>query len=267
MTIDGRKISEQLQEEISKRVKDLSFTPILCDIIVGNDAVSFSYVRIKQRAAEKCGFEFQAIALPEDSTEAEVIAAIEKAQAQERLCGLIVQLPLPKHLNDNEILSAINPAVDVDVINPVTPGQFVSPTPAAILHILDSLMLDLTVEKFLVLGQGNLVGKPVAESLQARGYDVTVADENTPNTNELMKEASVIISGVGKPKLITGRKVKDNVIVIDAGTSESDGTIVGDVDFESVSAKARFVTPSPGGVGPITVAKLLENTLISAERH
>ncbi len=183
-----------------------------------------------------------------------------------------MQLPLPSHLNAERILAAIGEQVDVDLLNPVTSQKFygnqttfIPPTAGAILHILDSLPIDLSQEKFLVLGQGSLVGKPVTHLLNNRNYNISAADINTTDTVELMLGASVIISGVGKPKLITGDNVTDGVVIIDAGTSESAGKIAGDVDFDSVEKKARFITPVPGGVGPVTVAKLIENVVTVAE--
>lgn len=211
--------------------------------------------------------EFSLLNLPSDSTEQEVIDAIQAEQTKPNLCGLIVQLPLPKSLNTENILSAIAPEVDVDVISPQEYSDLIPPTAGAIMQILNSLPINLMDEKFLVLGQGDLVGKPIAKELRMRGYTVDTATEATENKAELLKSATVVISGVGKAGILTGDQVSDGVIIIDAGTSESGGSIAGDVDFESVAPKAKFITPSPGGVGPVTVAKLLENVLEVAKNR
>ncbi len=268
--INGRGIAAQLFFDITRQVAGLPFKPVLCDVVVGNDPVSLSYVKIKGKRAKECGMDFLLVQLPDHSTDEEVIAAIKKAQEHKNLCGIIVQLPLPPHLDSERILQNINLEVDVDGINPQSAHSFqaeklVPPTPGAILHILESLQIDLSKEKFVILGQGDLVGKPVAENLKELGYEVETAVQDTPNRAELLKRATVIITGVGKAGILKGSEVSENIIVIDAGTSESSGSISGDVDFESVAPKAKMITPSPGGVGPVTVAKLLENVLKVAQ--
>ncbi len=266
--INGRGIAAQLFFDITRQVARLPFKPVLCDVVVGADPVSLSYVNIKGKRAKECGMEFSLVQLPENATEEEVIAAIEREQENKNLCGLIVQLPLPANLDAARILSHINLAVDVDGLNPQfgeSGSALIPPTPGAIMEILNSLQIDLSKEKFVVLGQGDLVGKPVTKLLQAEGYDVKTILADTENRAEILKSATAIISGVGKAGVLTGDEVGDNVIVVDAGTSEEGGSIAGDVDFDSVAPKARMITPSPGGVGPVTVAKLLENVLTVAK--
>ncbi|HZX73234.1 MAG TPA: bifunctional 5,10-methylenetetrahydrofolate dehydrogenase/5,10-methenyltetrahydrofolate cyclohydrolase, partial [Cyclobacteriaceae bacterium] len=236
--------------------------------------VSLSYVNIKGKRAQECGMEFSLVQLSETATDEEVIQAIQTEQQKQNLCGLIVQLPLPQGLNSELILQAINPEIDVDGINPMTKNTLttplVPPTAGAIMHILDSLVedfsMDLQSQKYVVLGNGDLVGKPVAQELQKRGFNFTTVLSETQNRAEILRTATVIISGVGKAGVLTGEEVSEGVIIIDAGTSESGGSIAGDVDFETVAPKAKLITPSPGGVGPVTVAKLLENVLINAEQ-
>lgn len=272
--INGRGIAAQLFFDITREVARLPFKPVLCDVVVGNDPVSLSYVNIKGKRAKECGMEFSLVQLPETSTEEEIIGTIKQQQENKNLCGLIVQLPLPANLDANRILEQISLEIDVDAINPQAANSsqaqnLVPPTAGAILHILNSLpsdiVPDLSKEKFVVLGQGDLVGKPVTENLQALGYEVETILADTPNRAEILKSATVIISGVGKAGILNGDEVGENVVVIDAGTSESGGSIAGDVDFATVAPKARMITPSPGGVGPITVAKLLENVLKVAQ--
>lgn len=265
--IDGRAIAVHLFNSITEQVAALPFKPILCDVVVGDDPVSLSYVKIKQKKAESCGMEFSLLHLPADSTEQEVIDAIHAEQTKKNLCGLIVQLPLPKHLNSENILSQISPEIDVDVISGEEYSDLIPPTAGAIMQILNSLPIVLPDENYLVLGQGDLVGKPIAKELRLRGCIIETATEDTENKAELLKSATVVISGVGKAGILTGDQISEGVIVIDAGTSESGGSIAGDVDFDSVSPKAKFITPSPGGVGPVTVAKLLENVLEVAKNR
>jgi len=277
MKIDGRALAQDLNLHTQARINKLSSRPLLVDIVVGADPASLSYVGIKQRTAKKFGMDFEAVELPEQSSTEQVITKIQEISARPELCGLIVQVPLPKHLDQQAILDSIPIAVDVDLLNQESAKKFyntnsstlkdslIPPTAAAILYILDSLSEDWKSKKFLVVGRGELVGKPVAFLLKQRGLNVEVAHTQTTNTEELLQTSDVIISGVGKSGFITGDKIKDGVIIIDAGTSEANGTIAGDVDFISCELKAKYITPVPGGVGPLTVAKLLENVLIVVE--
>ncbi len=268
--IDGRAIAASLFSDIKKRVESLSFQPLLCDVIVGSDIVSLSYVHIKEKRAQQCGMDFSLIHLPEVSNEEVVIQAIQTEQKKSNLSGLIVQLPLPGHLDSVKVLEAIDTVVDVDGINPNSTHELVPPTAGAIMYILDVVAeqnsINLSEQNYAVIGNGDLVGKPVAEQLKKRGYNFTTVLADTENRANILKSATVIISGVGKASILKGDEVSDGVIVIDAGTSEEGGSIAGDVEFETVGRKARLITPSPGGVGPVTVAKLLENVLIVAEQ-
>ncbi len=263
--INGRAIAADLFKSISKDVTDLPFKPVLCDVVVGEDPVSLSYVKIKGKRAKECGMEFSLVQIPETSNDEEVCNAILTEQQKDELCGLIVQLPLPDGFKTERILSMISEEVDVDAINPRSESKLVPPTAGAIVHILNTLPVNLYEENILVLGQGDLVGKPVADLLKEQGVNVLTATEETENRAQLLKDATIVISGVGKAGILKGDELSDGVIVIDAGTSESGGSISGDADFESIQPKARYITPSPGGVGPVTVAKLLENVLIVAK--
>lgn len=272
MLIDGRSIASNLNLHTKQRVAKLKVRPLLVDIVVGDDAASLSYVAIKEKKAQEAGLAFELHQLPQTATNEEVIAKIDDIAAREELSGLIIQLPLPEHLDTQQILNRIPSHVDVDLLNSSSSEQFyagqaklVPPTAGAILHILDSLPEDWASKQFLVLGQGELVGKPTAYLLQQRGWQVVVADSRTENISALMSEADCIISGVGKSGIITGSQIKDGVIIIDAGTSEAEGAITGDVEFSSVEPKTKYLTPVPGGVGPVTVAKLLENVVVVAE--
>lgn len=279
MIIDGRTLAKDLNLHTQDRINKLPYRPLLVDVVVGNDPASLSYVGIKERTAKKYGMDFELHHLPEESSTESVVEVIQELGKREELAGLIIQIPLPPHLDQQKILNAIPVRVDVDLLNAETSdkfyandGELIPPTAGAILHILDSLPEDWMQKKFVVLGRGELVGKPITHLLKQRGYNVEVVHSQTENSAELLRQADVIISGVGKPNFITGDQVKDGVIIIDAGTSEavdvapgSASKISGDVDFESCEPKAKFITPVPGGVGPITVAKLLENVVKVAE--
>jgi methylenetetrahydrofolate dehydrogenase (NADP+)/methenyltetrahydrofolate cyclohydrolase len=270
--IDGKKISERILTELKTEVSKIPFKPLFCDVLVGNDPVSLSYVKIKGRCAEKIGISFKLVRFPENIAEEELIGEIKNLNQMENICGLIVQLPLPADLDKRAILDAIDPVIDVDCMGTVNSQKFYAgdlrlppPTAAAIMIILDSINADLTNKNILVIGQGKLVGKPVSFLLEKRGLKINVADKYTKDIPTLIGAADILITAAGKAGLIRGAMIKPGSIVIDAGTSESNGGIVGDVDFKSVSAKAAYVSPVPGGVGPVTVSMLLKNVLYSAK--
>lgn len=271
--IDGKKIRDNILENVKKGVADLPFQPVFCDVLVGSDPVSAQYVRMKGRTAESVGIHFHNADFKEDITTEELIAEIQKINNIPNMCGLIVQLPLPAHLDKKRILDSIPANIDVDCLGQEASTVFYNssidigyPTALSCVHILDSLNLNLTDKKIVVVGQGQLVGMPVAHLLKIRGLSVDIAVRHTENKDDLLKNADIIISGTGAGKLITGDKVKEGVVIIDAGTSESNGSIVGDVDLESVQGIASYVSPVPGGVGPVTVAILLQNVLKVAQK-
>lgn len=273
MIIDGKKIAEQKEIILRERVQALPFKPVFCDVLVGDDAVQRSYVHIKGRAAQRVGIAFSLQEFSSSITTPELIRAMAELSTLPNMAGLIVQLPLPGTLDTIEVLNAIDPMVDVDCIGPKNSYAFFSgqhvlppPTAAAIITLLDSLNINFSDKQFLIVGQGPLVGKPVTHLLKQRNFNVATADRSTENLNMLLGSADVIISGVGKPGLITGDIIKSGSIVIDAGTAETDGGIVGDIDFDSVSKVASWASPVPGGVGPVTVSELLSNVVTVAER-
>jgi methylenetetrahydrofolate dehydrogenase (NADP+)/methenyltetrahydrofolate cyclohydrolase len=269
--INGRKIAQEILDKLKLEVSKLNFQLIFCDVLIGNNAVSLSYVKAKARKAQEIGLDFKILQLLENVSTDEVIENINEIQKNPHLCGLIVQLPLPAQIDKQKVLNAINPNVDVDCLGQVNIEAFYSgrplifpPTTAAILEIIDLLKVDLKEKKFLVIGQGDLVGKPITYALKARGLNVSVVDKSTADLKSLTAEADVIISGAGHAQLLTSEFIKPSTILIDAGTAESAGSIVGDIDMESVRDKASILAPVPGGVGPITVAKLLENAVSRA---
>jgi methylenetetrahydrofolate dehydrogenase (NADP+)/methenyltetrahydrofolate cyclohydrolase len=273
MVINGKNIAAEILSGLKKRLAEVAFQPVLCDVLVGADPVSLSYVNIKEKTAKSIGIKFRLIQLPQNSLTGQVVTAIHDAQKDQDLCGLIVQLPLPDQMDREQVLNSIHPSVDVDVINPASNKRFylnrgvmTPPTAGAVLYLLQSLHLPLSEMEFLVIGQGELVGKPVTHLLRHQGYSVVTADSSTKDLASLTKVADIVISGTGQGKLVAGPMLKPGAVVIDAGTSESGATIVGDVDLVSVEEVASAVSPVPGGVGPVTVAKLLENVVITAER-
>jgi len=271
--VDGRKLSKEILEEIKKEVPKLSFVPVFCDVLVGSDPSSVQYVNLKKKIALSLGIKFQDAYFEENITTQELITEVEKLNKIENMCGLIVQLPLPEHIDTKKVLAHIDTSIDVDCLgedagdvfykeNPTT----IPPTAGACMYLLDSLKINLKNKSIVVLGDGDLVGKPVSRMLYLRNLPYNVVDKKTENKEELIKNADVIISGIGVGGYIKNDMIKEGVTIIDAGTSESRGSIVGDVDFDSVKEKASFISPVPGGVGPVTVAMLFNNVLEVARR-
>ncbi|MFA5777909.1 MAG: bifunctional 5,10-methylenetetrahydrofolate dehydrogenase/5,10-methenyltetrahydrofolate cyclohydrolase [Candidatus Paceibacterota bacterium] len=270
--IDGRKIRDEILSKIKSEVVALPFKPVFCDVLVGEDPASIQYVQIKERTAEAVGISFYKANFSESITTDNLVREINVLNNMKNMCGIIIQLPLPSHLNQEMILNAIDPKLDVDCLGTIASEKFYNgestisfPAALSCMALLDSLNLDLTTKKIVVLGQGMLVGKPVTALLRARNLSPEIITNETPNKEEIIKQSEVIISGMGKGKYLTGDMIKEGTVLIDAGTSESNGGIVGDVDLESVKDVAGYVSPVPGGVGPVTVAMLLNNVLIVAK--
>jgi methylenetetrahydrofolate dehydrogenase (NADP+)/methenyltetrahydrofolate cyclohydrolase len=266
--IDGKKLSQQILAEIKKEVESLPFKPIFCDILVGEDKASVQYVNMKAQAAESVGMVFKKAVFPSSITTPELLEEIKILNKIPNMCGIILQLPLPAHIDTRLALDAIDSSLDVDCLGSVGSGNFYSgknvlgfPTALACMELIDSLNLDLKNKKIVVMGQGELVGKPVTALLKFRGFLPATVASKTENKETILKEADLIISGIGKGKYITGDMIKNGAILIDGGTSELGAGIVGDVDLDSVKDIAGYVSPVPGGVGPMTVAMLLKNVL------
>ena len=279
--IDGRKISKEILDEIKKEIGSLSFQPVFCDVLVGDDPVSRQYVNMKKHTAEEIGIHFHEAFFPSNITTENLEKEIEVLNKIPNMCGIIIQLPLPENLNQDKILNAVDSRLDVDCLNAITSEKFYNgdfslgfPAALACMYLLDSLNLNLEDKKIVVLGRGKLVGKPVSALLKFRGLNPIVITRKTParnaygiavaggeNKEEILKKADIIISGMGKGQYIKGNMIKKGAIIIDAGTSESNSGIVGDVDLESVKDVAGFVSPVPGGVGPMTIAILFRNVL------
>ncbi|MFA6999504.1 MAG: bifunctional 5,10-methylenetetrahydrofolate dehydrogenase/5,10-methenyltetrahydrofolate cyclohydrolase [Candidatus Paceibacterota bacterium] len=272
--IDGRKLSKEILAEVKQEIALLPFVPVFCDILVGDNPVPLQYVNMKRRKAEELGIRFHEAFFPYDISTDDLVKEIQKINKIENMCGVIVQLPLPENLDQVKVLDAVNSHLDVDCLSTTTSDKFYNgdlflgfPTALACMAILDSLNLDLTNKKIVVMGQGKLVGKPVSALLEFRNLKVEIVRSKTENKEEILKEADVVISGMGQGKYIKGDIIKEGVVLIDAGSSESDSGIIGDVDLESVEKVAGFVSPVPGGVGPMTVAMLFRNVLKVAQNR
>lgn len=271
--IDGRKLSKEILEKVKNEVRKLNFQPVFCDVLVGDDPVSAQYVQMKMKTAEKVGIHFHRANFKSNITTEELIKEIKVLNKIPNMCGIIIQLPLPESLDKRVVLDSIDSHLDVDCLGAAASQEFYSgnvdigfPTALACMALLDSLKIDLQNKKIVVLGQGMLVGKPVTALLKFRNLSPEIITSQTLNKKDLIKEADVVISGIGQGKYITGDMIKTGAILIDAGTSESEGGIVGDIDIESVQNVAGYVSPVPGGVGPVTVAMLLNNVLKVAQK-
>ena len=232
------------------------------------------YVRNKKRACEEVGINSLEIALPENVTEQALLDEIDKLNLNPDIHGILVQLPLPKHISEDNVIKAISPEKDVDAFHPINVGgimtgkyTFLPCTPAGVMSLLDHYNVELSGKKCVVLGRSNIVGKPMAHLLMERNATVTICHSKTSDLNEELRRADVLVVAIGKPEYIRGESVKDGAVVIDVGINRtSEGKLVGDVHFESVSEKASLITPVPGGVGPMTITTLLRNTL-TAFKH
>jgi 5,10-methylene-tetrahydrofolate dehydrogenase/methenyl tetrahydrofolate cyclohydrolase len=270
--IDGRKLSKEILEEVEREVKTLSFVPVFCDVLVGSDPASAQYVGMKAKKAESVGIKFHSANFPETITTEELIKEIEVINKIPNMCGVILQLPLPESIDKQKVLDAVDPRLDVDCLGAIQTAEFYAgnsklgfPTALACMALLNSVNIDLKDKNIVVMGQGALVGKPVTALLKFRGLTPNIITRQTENKEELVKNADVIITGMGQGSYIKGEMLKPGVVLIDAGTSESNHAIVGDVDSESVKDVASYLSPVPGGVGPVTVAMLLKNVLTVAK--
>lgn len=272
MLIDGKILAEGVLKNLQVRVQNLSFQPRLIDVVVESDPVQMQYARSKKKAAESIGVHCQIHPLPEAITSEGLREILQKMNVAQ-INGLLVQLPLPYYIDVAHVLDVINPSIDVDCLTSFCKASFykgdpifVPPTAQGVLYMLESLGISLASKNILVLGQGELVGKPTAQVLRNKGLIVETADKYTPDIQDKIKQADVLIAATGQPGLITGDICKPGSIIIDAGTSEQAGEVVGDVEVETVREVASFLSPVPGGLGPLTVAMLLQNVIVSAEK-
>lgn len=273
--VNGNKIASQILQKLAQQVKILKkkkITPSLGVILVGQDKPSQTYVRKKGEACQKIGVKFVLKKYPANISTDKLINQLKIIQRKEKLTGLIIQLPLPKHIKTNKVLEYLNPALDVDYLTETNLGKLISgnyelepPTAGAILEILRYYKVNLIGKRVVLIGAGPLVGRPLANLLFLHRATVTVCNSATKNIREITRKADILISGVGKYNLIRGSMIKKGAKVIDAGVSFYQGKIYGDINFNEIKKRASLVTLTPGGVGPITVAKLLENVVKNAK--
>ncbi|MEA1953226.1 MAG: bifunctional methylenetetrahydrofolate dehydrogenase/methenyltetrahydrofolate cyclohydrolase FolD [Campylobacterota bacterium] len=275
--INGKKLSQKVQETVSTEVETLkqekNIVPGLAVLLIGDDPASHAYVKMKAKACEKVGFYSITHNMPDTISQDEIIATIEMMNNNPRIDGILVQLPLPKHIDTEKILEVINPEKDVDGFHAYNVGRlvtgldgFVACTPLGVMKMFEAYNIDLQGKDVCVVGASNIVGKPMASLLLNANATVTVTHIFTKDLKSHTSKADIIVVGVGVPGLIKEDMVKEGAVVIDIGINRiEDGSLVGDVDFKNVSAKCSFITPVPGGVGPMTIAMLLSNTLKAAK--
>lgn len=272
--IDGKAISAQIKEECREKVaayKEKGIEIALAVIQVGADPASSVYVRNKKKACEFCGMTSLSYELPEETTQEELLTLISKLNADNTVNGILVQLPLPGHIDENLVIRMIDPKKDVDGFHPQSVGAlcigqpgFISCTPAGIIQLLKRSNIEIAGKECVVVGRSNIVGKPMALLLLRENGTVTVCHSRTKDLKEVTKRADILIVAIGKPKFITGEYVKEGAVVIDVGIHRrEDNSLCGDVDFESVAEKTSAITPVPGGVGPMTIAMLMHNCVES----
>lgn len=274
--LNGREISGEIRKELKEKVEQLKqngIHPGLAVILVGNDPASRIYVKNKKKACEETGIRSFEYVLPEETSEEELIQLVETLNNDRSVHGILVQLPLPKHINTENVLLKISPEKDVDVFHPLNVGKIMIGnyrllpcTPAGIMEMLQRTGIELEGKQCVVIGRSNIVGKPMAMLLLHSNATVTICHSKTKNLMDVSRNADVLIVAVGKPGMINADYVKEGAVVIDVGINRlENGKVCGDVDFESVAEKASYITPVPGGVGPMTITMLLNNTIKSAE--
>lgn len=270
--IDGKAISAKVRDEIKAEVEKMTAKPGLAVVIVGEDPASQVYVRNKAKGCEEVGFYSEVHRLPEQTTEEELLALIDKLNGDEKIDGILVQLPLPKHLDEKAVINAIRADKDVDAFHPINTGKimigdydFLPCTPAGVMRLLKETGVSVLGKKCVVVGRSNIVGKPQAMLLLQQNGTVTVCHSRTADLKKECLEADILVVAIGKAKFITGDYIKEGAVVIDVGMDrDENGKLCGDVDFDSAEKKASAITPVPGGVGPMTIAMLLTNTLKAA---
>lgn len=273
--IDGKAISTDIRQELKQRViafeELFGFKPGLAVIIVGTDPASKVYVNNKRKACEEIGYNSFVYELPENTSEAELLDLIHQLNAREDVHGILTQLPLPKHINEDKVINMISPKKDVDAFHPQNVGKlmlgtpsFKPCTPAGVIELLKRSNVDITGKECVIVGRSNIVGKPLAMMLLQANGTVTVCHSKTKDLKEVCRRADILVVAIGKPKFITADMVKEGAVVIDVGINRVDGKLCGDVDFDNIREVASAITPVPGGCGPMTIAMLMQNTFEAA---
>ena len=274
--IDGKAVSKKVKEDVKaecEQLKAKGVTPGLAVIIVGDDPASQVYVHNKEVACEACGFYSVKYALPAETTQEELNELIDELNKDDKINGILCQLPLPSHLDDKEVINRIDPLKDVDAFHPVNVGaimigdyNYLPCTPAGVMELIHSTGVDVSGKKAVVMGRSNIVGKPMAMLLLHENATVEITHSRTQNLADITKEADILVAAIGKAKFVKADMVKDGAVVIDVGMNrDENGKLCGDVDLDDVKDKCSFITPVPGGVGPMTIAMLMKNTLTAAK--
>lgn len=274
--IDGKLVSKKICDEVSTEVAELNKKGIeacLAVIIVGDDPASRVYVNNKKKKCAAVGIKSLEFALPAETTQEELLSLIEKLNADKAINGILCQLPVPKHIDEKAVIEAIDPNKDVDCFSDINVGKlwtgeavFMPCTPAGVMEMLKEYGIDPTSKNCVIVGRSNIVGKPLAALMLKANATVTVCHSKTENLSEVCKNADILVAAIGKPEFIKENMVKDGAVVIDVGINrKEDGKLCGDVDFEAVGKKASFITPVPGGCGPMTIAMLMKNTVKACE--
>ena len=274
--LDGKKLAAEIKADVKERtalLKQRGVTPGLAVVLVGEDPASKVYVGQKEKGCLEAGFASFLHRLPESTSQGELLALIERLNSDRTVHGILVQLPLPRQIDPDTVLAAIRPEKDVDGFHPVNMGRLVAGLPASepctpkgIMRLLKSTGLTLSGKEAVVIGRSNIVGKPVALMLLAESATVTICHSRTEDLAAHVRRADILVAAVGKPRFVTGDMVKEGAVVVDVGINRLEEGLVGDVDYEPAAERASWITPVPGGVGPMTIAMLLENTLEQAER-
>jgi len=277
--IDGRDLSNKIKEAIKEKVVKMDRKPGLAVVLVGDNPASKVYVGAKEKACKKVGFYSRKIVLPKNISQKELEQEVKKLNENDKIDGVLVQLPLPEGLDEKRIVNLVSPKKDVDCFHPSNIGRLylkkkieienlLAPcTPKGIVRLIQSTGIEIEGKNAVVVGRSNLVGKPVAQLLLGKNATVTVCHSRTKNLQQETKKADILIAAVGRPRMIQKEMVKKGAVVIDVGINRTDEGLVGDVDFEAVKEKAGYITPVPGGVGPMTIASLLENTLLLNKKN
>ena len=274
--LDGKELAKKVRQDLKEEVKELKkkgIVPKLAVIMVGENSSSEVYVKNKSKACIKTGIDFEEFVLEQKTTEEELLDLIEKLNQDENVHGILLQSPVPKQIDINRAFRTIRPDKDVDGFHPVNVGNlvigedcFISCTPFGVMKLLEEYKIELEGKNAVILGRSNIVGKPMVQCLLAENATITVCHSKTQKIKEIVKNADIVISAIGKPHFVTGDMIKEGSVVIDVGINRlENGTIVGDVEFETVSKKASYITPVPGGVGPMTIAMLLCNVVKAAK--
>ena len=273
--IDGKLQAAIVRQSVANEIKDNGIKAGLAVVIVGNNPASRIYVNNKKKACADCGIESYEYALPEETTEEELLKLVDELNNDDKIDGILVQLPLPKQIDETAIINAINPDKDVDAFHPVNVGKimtgdysFLPCTPAGVMELIASTGTEIAGKNCVVIGRSNIVGKPMAMLLLHKSGTVTICHSKTKDLKEETLRADILVAAVGVAKLVKADMVKEGAVVIDVGMNrDENGKLCGDVDFEEVQKKASFITPVPGGVGPMTIAMLMKNTLTAAKNH